>query len=267
MNNFKKKIALYFEVILLITATSFYFGHYWTIAHIASLRHIDYAPYLMTSIDKGIPYVDWFLPFYLIGFIFPATIVFLFIYLSDFKFDISVVRRMACGAISLISVSYLSFLAFPTSMGPLINSVNLDADKYFLFNGFFSVYNKVSMPFFNAFPSLHISVPWFMLLTLFHFIKMDKIKEKVVGSLLIFVFICIFMATLTLKYHYLLDVLCGLVMGSFTFAVVLKTDFFRTKAWDAFFGSRNLLFMEVTLTVISILSFLIAYPTYMQLGH
>ena len=265
VKNLKQNILFFLELFFLLASNVLYFFHYGTVAYIADLRHIDFGKYLLTSFDKWIPYVDWFLPFYLFGFFFPFLILISLLITKVVSIDD--IRKIACAMFMLISFAFVIYLVFPTSMSPLIESLKFSSYNNFLFAEFFSNYNKHSMPNFNAFPSLHVGIPWLMLLSLSKYLRLDNLSKKIFAGIMWVIFLCIVLATVTLKYHYTLDLFLGTIAAYFSYYVAIKADFFRTNLWSEFFGVRHLLFMEAMVFSIILICYIIAYPTYMQIGH
>jgi membrane-associated phospholipid phosphatase len=152
------------------------------------------AAYLMTSIDRVIPFQKgWeyvYMTFQLMCFL-PFTIV----------RDIQLLRRMAQAYWMVYGIAYASFVIFPVEMVRVpVSEVNSFLDWGVRVN------LAIDAPF-NCFPSLHVAIAFTSAWTVW-------MASRRIGAIAFLHAAAIAVSTLTLKQHYIADVLAALVLTS-----------------------------------------------------
>ena len=74
----------------------------------------------------------------------------------------------------------------------------------------------------NSFPSGHVAEPFCLVLVAF------SIKEYLYGSIGLFISCCILIATLVLRYHYLVDVLAAIIISFLCYSSVYFSMYKKT---------------------------------------
>ncbi len=148
---------------------------------------------LWTPIDAQIPYISFFVLFYVAAYAYIVYPVFL----------ITKTRLLYCAALRYIIVASIAFVVFYFAPNEMQRPPYVEVKSFFdtLLNGVFSVDSR-----FNTFPSLHVAFS----VTSFYLIKLQKPKQ------IVFALMCtllIIASTLFTRQHMLADVLGGYVLG------------------------------------------------------
>jgi len=227
-------------------------------SYYAQVRGVDYGSCLLLSFDKMIPFTDLFIFFYFSSYITPKL---LFLYTIVYKrLDVRLVRIFVCVFGITQLCAYAIFVIVPTSNSPLVDSAPNVA--YLFFPEITRWFNTTVMPLYNAFPSLHVATNWICILYFYH-ITPDTAKFKsFVGATLFVIFILVLISTVTLKYHYLFDLIAGYLLAEFMFYLCFKTDILRAGNWSACLGQKNLIFVELAVFILVFLLILLNYDSH-----
>jgi hypothetical protein len=172
---------------------------------------------------------EWFSFFYFSYFILLAlfSVAFLF-----FVKDKALVARFSFGIFGIFCTAHLVYMIVP-GYGPYRHLEGSFQNQ--LEGGFFwrAVWSTVQAggAMKDIFPSLHTAVPTFF--TLFAFRHRDRLGFKLLFPVLAFFTSQIIIATMFLRWHYLIDIFAGLALASC--AAVLAC---RVQAWEATLRAR-----------------------------
>ncbi|HOW16827.1 MAG TPA: phosphatase PAP2 family protein [bacterium] len=146
----------------------------------------------MFDFEKRVPFIDWTVWIYMSDYLYIGLVFFL---LRE-RYNMN---RIYYSQIMMLIFSMFIFMLYPT-MFPRPEV------EYHGFSGqLVALLHSLDSPC-NAFPSIHVSMTF---LAGFGFIK----ERKVLFSIFMLWAVLISISTLTLKQHYLLDVLAGFVMA------------------------------------------------------
>ncbi|MFP4561324.1 MAG: phosphatase PAP2 family protein [Thiohalorhabdus sp.] len=212
----------YLELTLLTTAATLWAFYYYVVGHLAQRSGIDFGESLMTPLDAAIPHTDLFLPFYLLWYLMhfiTAGMVVRF-----YGRDLPMLRRFFGGTILLWGLAYGAFLLFPNSIEHLLHTGFEEGLR--VWSGAETAFSQL-VPFWNAAPSLHVAAGWFYYRAIWQHTKPEWRRWYLFWVLLMS------LATVTLKYHYLVDVLVGVLCAELAFSLSIgKRDILRTEHWD-----------------------------------
>jgi len=157
-------------------------------------------------LDNQVPFLVWTVPFYLM--IFPSIVAIPWLLKNENMF-----RRSFWGSFILCVSSLLVFVVFPTHINeremiaPVIESSSFWKPWY----GFVYQFDTAN----NCLPSFHVSMG--VICTLMFY------KERPIVFWVYFVMaILVAVSTLTMKQHYFVDVLGGVVFGILSYLIALK---------------------------------------------
>ena len=158
--------------------------------------------HLLLPIDSLIPFVPFFVSFYMLTFAY--LIVVPYILIKDEK----QFAALSLSFISTMLIGYITFLLFPVKT--ILRPENIAS-------GFWNSLVKMSYiadaPGFNNFPSLHVALSLLVSLIIYNH---DK-KQLWVWIM----FIGIALSTMFIKQHYFIDVIAGLLLGILGYLVYL----------------------------------------------
>jgi membrane-associated phospholipid phosphatase len=192
--------------------------YYNLIGHLSSLRGVDFGPWLMTPLDRAMPYLPLGVHPYQIAYFMPGLVLVLLV--IKFRMDPPSVRRLVAAFLCLLFTQYALYLLFPVSA----RSIRL-ADEA-IGSGMLAElvrYQYHLATVWCAWPSLHVSACWLFYRVLaqyyrrFHWIYLVWFVAMVVG-------------TVSIKIHYVLDGVTGLVLGELAYRF-LFVRFERTGAF------------------------------------
>ena len=239
-------------------------SQYLTVGYFVRAEHLDYGKHLLLNLDLLIPYTDLFIPAYIFMNAFPLCVFLLILFFGKENSNLTFVRQFICMLIFMQTVAFAIFYLYPTSMDALIASAGT---PYNFFPNITHYYNSNVLPSFNSLPSLHIADSWLMVLVFFYFFPEDSKVKKCLEFSLVILFILIALSTVTLKYHYLMDVFTGMLLAEIAFVLIVLNNFCKVEKWESICGKKHLLFMEFLLALIMVSAIVLAYPNYMALGH
>ena len=185
-----------------ITVAFVFFTGYLFIPH---LHDIEDAVDLGLGFEKHIPYVPFMALFYLAGYIVILAPAFFFHEYDLFK------KGAQC-LLTNMFIAYIFFIFFPVRVTP-VQPVGF-FDHLLPYRGIF--FDKG----WNAFPSLHVAMATSSLLSVMQ-------VSRPVSFASIFCWSGIFLSTILLKKHYLLDALAGIILGFFTFRFIVWPEMKR----------------------------------------
>ena len=184
---------------LMIFFVTGYFG-------VGTSRNLPHAHVLTTGLDERIPFVASSVWMYL--WVFPCALIPLFVVRCGHLF-----RLTAIAYAMVIGISLICFITFPvTSVGLRVPQAKLDVSAF----SQWAISRLYSIdPPYNLFPCLHLSVAG---VAAFSVWKVSKPYGCAVFLSVIFagVSVC------TVKQHYLLDVLGGIVLAASANALILR---------------------------------------------
>lgn len=207
-------VTVWFETVLLIFSLFVLNNFYYLLsATIAAKRAIDYGYLLQLPIDKTIPFIPLFIIPYLLTWIYP---IFAIVYIMHKKIAVErqFIRRISVAVGLLIITNCLVYVIFPTYYP---YRVNLDLLQNYGFLGQLVQYIYLHEPVCNSSPSSHIALPWLIYRAFDYYLPKDKYLNlfKVFFALTV-------ISVVTIKIHFLLDILFGILAAELVFQVVLK---------------------------------------------
>ena len=191
--------------------------YYNLIGHLSSLRGVDFGPWLLTPLDRAIPYLRLGVHPYQIAYFMPGLVLVLL--LIKFRMDTPAVRRVVVTFLWLLFTHYALYLLFPVSA----RSIRLADDAVGAgMLGDLVRYQYRLATVWCAWPSLHVSACWFFYRVLaqhyrrFRWVYLAWFVAMVIG-------------TVTIKIHYVLDGVMAMVLGEVAYRFVF-VRFERTHA-------------------------------------
>lgn len=173
---------------------------------------------------------EWFSFFYFSYFVILALFCLTFTFFVN---DKALVARFSFGIFGIFCTAHLVYMLVP-GYGPYRYLEGSFQNQ--LEGGFFwrAVWNTVQAggAMKDIFPSLHTAVPTF--LTLFAFHHRDRLALKILFPVLAFFTSQIILATMFLRWHYLIDIAAGVTLAS-----VAAVCAGRVEAWEAALRARN----------------------------
>jgi membrane-associated phospholipid phosphatase len=257
----KRLLWPFLEFLFLYISADNFASFYLITAYFASLRQVDYASLLLTQWDLAIPYTLIFFPFYVSEYFVLQILLITIAIFVDFSVAFS--RKLFCSVLVMFIISTTIFILFPTTMGPLQST---HPPHFDLFSAYFANYDANIETAYNEFPSLHIASSWFSIRLFAYFFPESKMKKKVLIGLVIW-FIGMTLSTLTLKYHYLIDVIAGMILAEIIYQIVVVKDIFKVERWNNVISQKKLVACEFGLVIITSAILYLAYPNYMNMGR
>jgi len=242
-NNYSK-----LECAILFFLTVLFCGLYVPVNVFTSFMQVDYGIYFLTKYDELIPYSTNLFFIYILYYLVFFIIIFIFL---KTEYDIIPVRKISSACIMLYLTGYLIFLFFPNSSNALAKGVSQDPQNASIY--FFNKY--ITTPF-GANPSLHVGTAWLFLKAWRNFFPDFRFK-----SLCLFLFygwfIVLVISTLTLKYHYIIDAICGILLAEFIYWILISKNILHAEKWSLI-GYKRLLVLETALMISTLLFFIIS---------
>lgn len=189
--------------------------------------------YLITDIDKKIPFVKLFaLPYFTWYIFIPATIVYIYFFYENNYY------RIIASIILGMLISFLIYYYFQTTVPrPVLNGND------FLTNLLRFIYTMDSP--FNCFPSIHV-------LTCYLMIKgIDKKNESYHADKIIIsiIAVTIILSTQFIKQHVILDLISAILLGEIVYRFVGLFSFNNLSKFAAYFGKLHLNIPKVHLFI------------------
>lgn len=191
--NFSKKINITILLFFLFILT------YLTTNHFAL-----WGPWQLplSNIEKQIPFLPWTVCIYLSTY--------LLIILAILAIPSKFIQQALIGMIGIIIIQSLFFVIIPTYYPRPPFPTDISLINYYLYK-FLVIFDTPQ----NCFPSQHVSLTAFLSIFIF-------LKNKKIGSLFLFWSLLIIISTLTLKQHYLWDVIGGLIVAIAMISISLR---------------------------------------------
>jgi len=202
----EKRNVLFLGILLLII----YLIFYNMIGNNASEHHTNYAIYIETGLDHQIPFIPSFIIIYLFTVIYPIIAM---VYLVK-KADISIhsFYRIYVATLVMITTCTIIWLIYPTKF--MLRA----SDAELLNNGFWGstisvAYHYITL--WNAFPSFHIAIAWFI----FRMMQIYSSKHLWLFQIL---FCAIAASTVFIRIHYVADILFGILIAEIASNIFLR---------------------------------------------
>ena len=187
----------YERTILLILIIIIFLLSYFSINNFTEGRNTHI---LAFGFEKNIPFIPFFIIFYVLTYITAAMPYFVVKDIYDY-------RRIALAYLSIIFVSSIIYLIYP------VETIRPEINGRGLFLGIVSQIYSIAKPY-NLFPSLHVSLSALStLICLKH--------NKIVGYILIVLLFLISLSTLFVKQHYLVDIIFAIFLAFLSYYLFL----------------------------------------------
>lgn len=181
---------------------------YTAVGHLAENRGLDYGRLLTLNLDHSVP----FIPLLVI----PYVLTFFYLYFAVFYLNSSIffLRRTVWSILALALMLNLFYFLIPTYYPMRIDVGSLSSN---------SVLNKIMLYTYswetswNSFPSSHIAFPWLIL----RICMLEMPGSRLLISLKVF-FVLVMLSVITIKVHFLLDILGGVIAAEFIYQFVYK---------------------------------------------
>lgn len=214
LKNNKKEIGILTAILLI--QSSVYF--------LAKLFQ-PYQIVLNNNLDDKIPFIPEFIYFYILWYLLLFLVPLLVLKYSKKNFNNYILT-----SISFITIEFLLFVAFPTT----INRYQFDVNNLSTF--LVDLIYKSDTPVYNLFPSGHCAYA-FLFVTLVLDTKNIKINTKFFISI---ISLLIILSTLFIKQHVLIDVIGALIIiPLYYFVKKQNIDLERTKLYAKIFRQRK----------------------------
>jgi len=156
----------------------------------------------MFNIEKNIPFIPWSVSIYLSVYL---LIIIALIIIPKNKF-----KPAIYGMFGIMIIHGLFFLIIPTTYPRPNFPLDISAINYYLYKFLIAA----DLPQ-NCFPSQHVSMCIFLSIFIY-------LINKKIGAIFLLWSLLIIMSTLTLKQHYILDVLGGLIVAAITNIILFR---------------------------------------------
>lgn len=237
-------------------------AYYFVVGYFVKVSGVDLGPHLLLSLDNKIPYTDLFIFFYLYLFIFPPIALIVIILFQGW--NMAIIRKIFCAFLTVQLVGFVIFLTVPASAHALITA--FPGKEVLFFPNLTAAFNGNVLILENSFPCFHVSYSWILVIA-FYALVSDKYKMKrPVGLIMSLVFIFIAISAVTLKYHYLIDLIAGFLLAEIAYVFAIHMNIFHVEQWENC-GVKHLLFIEILTLLLVICFFLLSYPNYVTIGH
>ena len=176
----------------------------------ASMRHVDYAYFIKTTLDQRIPFIPSFDIFYLFTFIYPFLII---VYLLK-KAQLTIYNfyRIYIAAIVMILFCTAIWSHFPNHFVLRVNNSEL---AHYGFWGAMVAHTYSNITDWNACPSFHIAISWFIL-------RMSQMYTKKTEWPFVALFFAIAASTVLIRIHYIADICFGILVAELACNVLLR---------------------------------------------
>lgn len=209
------------ELALLLAAGYAYHLYYNLVGHVASLRGRDLGPYLLTPLDRAVPYMPFWVHFYQLAYLAPLAVVAVLI--RRLRLDLPRFRRIVLAFLAMLSVHYALYLLVPTSARDLRLPEEVLGEGL---AGRLVRYQYRLATVWCAWPSFHVAAGWYLLRLLFRYCTAAPWIY-----LVWFAGMCV--GTVAIKIHYVLDGLTAIAVAEASYrAVYLRMEASGACAWD-----------------------------------
>ncbi|HHT0594998.1 TPA: phosphatase PAP2 family protein [Legionella anisa] len=200
----------YYALLLGVILVPFFLIFYTLIGHNSSLGDLNYSSYIETFFDRQIPFVPVFICFYLFTIVYPIVGI---VYLLK-KTDISTQTfyRIYISALIMIAICASIWVTFPIKF--TLRITNPELATYGFWGNIVAI-NYYYTTSWNACPSFHIAISWFIL----------RVMRFYLGNnvwFFQFLFCAIAASTLLIRIHYIADIVFGILISEFCSNVILR---------------------------------------------
>ena len=200
------------EIISVILLSVVVFACYGMVAEIASKMGVNYTPILVTEFDKNIPFTNIWGLFYEGAFYVPAVVFLLLRW--RFGPNVALFQRMCLSVISMMLISFVVFILFPTNSSNILGVPHLKPDS---FANSVVIFIYRSIEGWNSTPSTHISMSWL-------FFRFFARYFHLFWQRLIYLiwFVGMALGTVTLRVHIVLDICTGFLLAEICYQIIYK---------------------------------------------
>jgi len=182
---------------------------YNQIGNLAASRGLDFGPVVVTGLDEQVPFLPLMVFPYMIAWLFPALLM---VALVRSGLDRLAVRKIVAAIVVLEVVCYLLWVAFPVKCSLRLDETALAEHGW---PGWLVLENYKLATVWNACPSFHIAGSWL-------FLRAAQLYRVRFLSLFFVLYLLIAISTVTIRIHYLADILVGLLVSEAVFRFTLR---------------------------------------------
>ena len=176
---------------------------------VTDARGIDFGPVVMTWLDARIPFLPPMVFPYMLAWFYPLFLVVALV--KKRGVGILEIRRIFAAILLLELLCYCLWVAFPVKVGLRVDETALAAHGWL---GSLVLLNYEHATVWHACPSFHVAGPWFFYRTA------QLYGVRFIRAFLV-MFVAIAVSTVTIRIHYLMDIVVGLAVSELVFRTVL----------------------------------------------
>ncbi|HHT0594994.1 TPA: phosphatase PAP2 family protein [Legionella anisa] len=236
-------MAKIIEFVLILIVGYLYFSLFFLVAYWASVRGFTINELISLPWDFMVTFDKNWIVFYALSNIVPViTVSAIFIRRER---NIVIIRQFFFATITLLTISYIIFLVFPSNSLPLFDPAIARLPDEGIINRLV-LWQLHLDTVWNAFPSFHVSLGWMC----YRFYA-DYFPKTKYFFFIWFILMCI--STIMLRFHYILDVVGGWFLGEVVFYMFMRKIKLSNRSFThlLFSGKR---YIKTYLVVIVMLS-------------
>ena len=243
----RKSLLPDIEIITIVLLTTLIFMCYGMVAEICARIGVNYASYLVTSLDINIPFTNVWGLFYEVAFYVPAIVLLLL--RLRFGANIALFQRICLSVVVMMLLSFVVFLFIPTNSSLILGVPHIQADS---FGNAVALFIYRSIEGWNSTPSTHIAMSWLFFRFFARYFCL--LWQRCIYLLW---FAAMTIGTLTLRVHIIVDICTGLLLAEFCYQCVYKKISTRTMAEinRHFSIKQEIMFFGILATVLAALLF------------
>ncbi|MCF7924228.1 MAG: phosphatase PAP2 family protein [Candidatus Izimaplasma sp.] len=233
MNTIRLKRTIIPLVVVLLFLLINYFGNQWYAETYGNVG-IDYS-YIFKDFNDKVPFISWHIYPYIIAYPFWF---FSFLYIGyRSKKNMYIISTIAIITFTICGIWYFIWQSdvesWRLTSGLFVNNNYLTPRNDLNFTESIVMWIYQSAGPRNALPSMHTLTSWICIIG----VRLDKKMPKPAKIIIVFLALAIIIATQTLKQHYIIDLIAGIILGE-AFFWLLKDSVIVVKVGN-FFDKLN----------------------------
>lgn len=200
-----------------------YFGNQWY-AEKFNIVGKDYS-YIFLSFNQSVPFLSWTIYPYIIAYPFWFAAFVYISYRSEKNMyiiaTIAIIAYMICGVWYFLWQSDVESWRLTSGLFLNNNYLTPRGDLSFTENIVMTIYKSAGPR--NALPSMHTISSWIVILG----VRLDERMPKLSKIILWLISIAIIISTQTLKQHYIIDLIAGVLIAEGLFWLVIKSKLYK----------------------------------------